>query len=470
MLASHPKPGRVLLAVLLATLTIFGGLVLGITLKLRERLREQVLRREAEAIHAVALMQMGARDRFAALEGEDGTESLFAAVLESSRLRGVMAVQLFDAKGELREALPPAIEESVGPHWWPAAPDRPEARFIPRGSLGLISPLLVTRKTRNVRVPLLDIAVPLRVGEPSASPVGVARYWIDGTPVAAELAGIDRSLALPSGIAFLGGSLLVGLVVAWASSRLAEANRQLVEQSADLLRANQELDFAAKTGALGAISAHLIHGLKNPLAGIEGFVTETAAGGTEAVGGDACRAAVETTRRLRLLVNEVIAVLRDETEGGGDYGVPVAEVIEAARRRAVPLAEQTGVTLTATAEPGVEITGRAANLAGLVLSNLLANAIEALPRRGHVNLEARRVEAGAEFLVSDSGPGLPHAVKDALFRPVRSAKRGGGGMGLAISHRLAKHAGGDLQLVRSGQQGTTFRLIVPTVVATVNAV
>ena len=38
----------------------------------------------------------------------------------------------------------------------------------------------------------------------------------------------------------------------------AAANRRLVEQSADLARANQELDFAAKTGALGAISVGLV--------------------------------------------------------------------------------------------------------------------------------------------------------------------------------------------------------------------
>jgi C4-dicarboxylate-specific signal transduction histidine kinase len=83
-----------------------------------------------------------------------------------------------------------------------------------------------------------------------------------------------------------------------------------------------------------------------------------------------------------------------------------------------------------------------------------------------VEIEARRAgEAGrVEFLVRDRGPGLPPAVQSQLFRPVRSDKRGGGGVGLAISLRLARHAGGNLELVRSDERGTEFRLSVPALV------
>src|ERR1041385_1978041 len=105
MVESLPKLRRVLLTVTSVTLVVFGGLIAGITLQLRANLRTEVLRREAEAIFAVAHMQLsGAQSRPA---GEDEMGTLFAAVLESSRLRGVLAVQLFDANGTLREALPP---------------------------------------------------------------------------------------------------------------------------------------------------------------------------------------------------------------------------------------------------------------------------------------------------------------------------------------------------------------------------
>jgi signal transduction histidine kinase len=263
---------------------------------------------------------------------------------------------------------------------------------------------------------------------------------------------------------FISGAALVALVLSWAFARLAAANRRLVEQSADLARANQELDFAARTGALGAISAHLIHGLKNPLAGLEGFVAETATGTPDATRGEACRTAMETTRRLRALVTEVTTVLRDESEDAADYSLPVIEVVQGARARALAAAEKADVDISIAAEPDVRVSARVANLAGLVLANLITNAIEATPRGGSVSVEARRAGEGMEFLVRDTGPGLPRSMQSELFRPVRSPKRGGGGVGLAISLRLAKHAGGNLELVRSDAGGTEFRLSVPAMV------
>jgi len=462
MVSANLKPSRVAAVVTLLTVAIFGGLVGGITWQLRQSLREEVLRREAEALHSVTLMQLGSGgERGQPFGGEDQTDAAFAAALESSRLRGVLAVQLFDSEGALRAALPRVESTAADKRWWPARLGVAAAQFSPAASLEDVLRLPSPAGGEPTRVPLVDVVVPLNwTSGDAAEYLGVARYWMDGGPIAAEFARMDRRLAGQAGIAFAGGAGLVALVLMWAFARLGEANLRLVNQSADLARANEELDFAAKTGALGAISAHLIHGLKNPLAGIEGFVHEAAMGSADATRGEACRAAMETTRRLRGLVSEVTTVLRDEEVGAPDYPVPAAEIVEAVRIRARPAAEAAGISLHATAEPTVELRSRASQLAGLILSNLLANATEASPAGSTVTLAARRGAGGVEFLVSDTGPGLPAEVRGALFRPVRSTKRGGGGVGLAISHRLAKHAGGDLTLVASSAEGTTFRLVV----------
>jgi signal transduction histidine kinase len=220
------------------------------------------------------------------------------------------------------------------------------------------------------------------------------------------------------------------------------------------------LDFAAKTGALGAISAHLVHGLKNPLAGLEEFVAEIAADERADVPPDARATAVQTARRLRTLVNEVISVLRDEASGGADHVVPAAEVIESVRARNAIAAERAGVEIVGTAEPGTQLSARTASLAGLILANLVANAVEAAPRAA-IRLGAYPDKTYVRFTVTDTGPGLPPHVRTALFTPVASSKPSGGGMGLAISARLARHAGGELSLVRSDASGTEFQLIVP---------
>lgn len=468
MLNPAHNPGRVALIAALATLAIFGALVLAITLQLRERLRAEVLRREAEAIHAVALMQLRlAEERSGPLEIGRALDEAFEAVLESSKLRGILAVHVFNSAGEVHAALPVFPRERLWRSAGQPMPTRPDARFFPHLGLEDALGLPLEPGGEPTRAPLLEIVVPLHVREAGA--VGVARYWSDGGPVAQEFARIDRRLARQAGVAFAGGAVLIAAVLAWAFARLAAANRQLEEQRADLARANEELDFAAKTGALGAISAHLIHGLKNPLAGLEGFVAETATGAPDALRGEACRTAVETTRRLRALVTEVTTVLRDEASGEADYPVPAGEVLEATRGRAAAAAEQAGVALQTEADAGAQVAARTANLAGLVLANLVANAIEAAPRGSAVTIEARAADERVEFVVRDAGPGLPEDVRRELFRPVRSTKTGGGGVGLAISHRLAKHAGGELELVRSDAGGTEFRLAVPILRASVKA-
>ena len=165
---------------------------------------------------------------------------------------------------------------------------------------------------------------------------------------------------------------------------------------------------------------------------------------------------------MRALVNDVVGVLRDETAGTADYRVPLREAIEAVETRSRAHATAAGIALVVKDPPDAALKARTANLAGLVLANLLANAIDASPRGASVTLDAVATKQDITFTVADVGGGLSDAVRASLFRPVASSKPGGGGMGLAISHRLARHAGGELNLLRSDATGTVFSLRVPS--------
>jgi len=126
-----------------------------------------------------------------------------------------------------------------------------------------------------------------------------------------------------------------------------------------------------------------------------------------------------------------------------------------------PEARAKSVDLRSDATGENALPGRRGNLATLVLRNLLQNAIEATPAEGQVRLTARNTtEGGAEFLVEDNGGGLPPSVRPRLFQPCVSSKAGGSGLGLALSYQLAQQAGGRLELVRTGNEGTVFRLLL----------
>ncbi len=98
-----------------------------------------------------------------------------------------------------------------------------------------------------------------------------------------------------------------------------------------------------------------------------------------------------------------------------------------------------------------------------VLVNLLRNAAEAGART--VRITANDIDVALVIDVADDGPGLPEAVQASLFRPFAgSLRHGGTGLGLAIVRDLMVAHGGDIALVATGAEGTTFRLSLPPVV------
>jgi signal transduction histidine kinase len=308
---------------------------------------------------------------------------------------------------------------------------------------------------------MMEAWVPLR-RTASGGLVGAAQFWRDGKELANELGAHDRRLWAQAAIAWLVGSAVIAAVLAWALRRLNAANEQLRLRSEDLQRANRELVLAAKTSALGAVTAHLMHELKNPLAGLEVLVAGQVESGTrsESASGGELAAASELTRRLRTMVNDVVGVLRDE-QTFAEFELTCAEIAEVAVGKVRPEAVRRGVELKVVASSDVLIAGRRANLVTLVLRNLLQNALEAIVQGGVVSLTGRSVvEGGAEFLVEDNGRGLPPEVRARLFQPCASAKVGGSGLGLALSQQLAQQAGGRLELVRSDERGTSFRLVL----------
>jgi signal transduction histidine kinase len=66
--------------------------------------------------------------------------------------------------------------------------------------------------------------------------------------------------------------------------------------------------------------------------------------------------------------------------------------------------------------------------------------------------------------IVDRGGGMkPEFVRDELFRPLRSTKNGGHGIGAYQARELLRNAGGDLLVISKPGEGTTMRLILPVV-------
>ncbi|MEO6245644.1 MAG: HAMP domain-containing sensor histidine kinase [Opitutaceae bacterium] len=444
--------------VLTLTVGVFALVVLAVTLQLRAGLRHQVLQAQADVLTAVATLQL---DTTAGVSGTNldldrVPGALFVAVLKTARYRGVVAVRVFDSNRTLNstDGLLAELPAPTEVDWRGVATGAPFARL--RTGLAGDDWFLVSPKNPAEAV---EAWVPLR--RSGADRIfGAAQFWLDAEATREELAAHDWRLWQQAGIAWLLGSTVIVVALGWAFRRLEHTNRELRLRSEDLQRANRELVLSAKTSALGAVAAHLMHEIKNPLAGLELLVAAQADAGGRADSGGELAAASALTRRLRTMVNDIAGVLHDEQTGAA-FELTVSDVADVAAAKAAPEARARGVVLEVDAKCEVPVGGRRANLATLVLRNLLQNAIEATPGGGRVRLTGGPAKPdGVEFLVEDGGGGLPAEVKVRLFQPCTSTKAGGSGLGLALSHQLALQAGGKLELVRSDPRGSSFRLVL----------
>jgi two-component system NtrC family sensor kinase len=98
------------------------------------------------------------------------------------------------------------------------------------------------------------------------------------------------------------------------------------------------------------------------------------------------------------------------------------------------------------------------------LLNLTRNAKEVMAEQGggKLHLSTKRVDdAHIELSVKDSGPGMSKDVLDNLFKPFFSTKKGGTGLGLALTRQIVQGHGGVIRCESELGKGTIFTLTLP---------
>lgn len=438
----------------------FGLAVLWGRLQLGMQMRTQILERDAVILQTLArreAAELAVRDP--AFDPADPA-SQYAVLLGMADLTNIIAARLFDAAGRFVAGVPVAVKEAALSEATlaqlqtlaPLTRFRPDA---PRTELFLQLPNLEAPGTD--RLTWVEVYIPFPAPD-GRTLVGVGQFMLEGYTLEREFARLDRRLNRQAAGLFGLGAVLLSLGLGWAFHRLNRANRLLADRSADLQRANQALAEAARSAALGAVTAHLIHSLKNPVAGLQSFVVarQDAAPAESAE----WREALAATRRMQTLIQDVVQVLRDQ-EAAPSFSLSLPELAEAVVASQRGLAATRGVTLLTRCTGEASLDNHVAGLLRLILVNLVQNALEATPAGGLVELSLHADAEAVRAEVRDEGTGIPESVRARLFEPVRSTKEGGSGIGLAIARQLARHLGAELTLVSTSARGSLFRVHLP---------
>lgn len=252
-------------------------------------------------------------------------------------------------------------------------------------------------------------------------------------------------------------------------ARVRERTAQLEEALGDLRNAQRQMMQQERLSAFGEMAGGVVHDFSNALMSIIGYsdilLTNPSA-----------RSEDETVRDYLSIINtagrdgaHIVSRLRDFYRPRGvedvferlDLNEIARQSIALARPRASRRSASQAVALETDLAQEVSAQGIAPELRE-VLTNLIFNAIDAIPETGTVTLTTSASHEHAILEVSDTGVGMSAEVRSRCLDPFYTTKgENGTGLGLAMAFGIIQRHQGLLEIESQLGLGTTFRIRLP---------
>ena len=261
-------------------------------------------------------------------------------------------------------------------------------------------------------------------------------------------------------------AFVVGVPAFYSAATL----RLLRKKESDLERRTAQLIESATQRS--QFVASMTHELRTPIHGVQGLSDVIAAGVYGPVTDkqrEACASIKRSAQSLLQLVDDLLQLSRAEAgkietrPGPVDVAILV-ERVTASVSWMVGTKKLALDTDIAADLPTVQSDER---WLAHVLVNLIANAVKFTPEGGKVMVRARRVPAGIELAVEDTGIGIAPEDRAKIFEPFRQGQRGdergfgGVGLGLALVAQLSDLLATTVSVDSVVGKGSTFRVLVP---------
>ncbi len=243
-------------------------------------------------------------------------------------------------------------------------------------------------------------------------------------------------------------------------TELREAEEALKSLQTELTSALRQKERLAQ---LGSAVSKISHDLRNILTSAQLFTDRIEMSEDPVVARMAPKLVGSITRAVHLC-ESTLAFGKAEEPGPTLTQMLLADVVEDVLYGERLAAGEAEVTLASQIPDGLWIRADPEQM-HRVLGNLVRNArqsIMATGQAGTITVEATESETAWLISLRDTGPGLPTKAQEHLFSAFQgSVRKGGSGLGLTISAELIRGHGGDIKLVRTGDDGTEFMITLP---------
>jgi signal transduction histidine kinase/CheY-like chemotaxis protein len=235
-----------------------------------------------------------------------------------------------------------------------------------------------------------------------------------------------------------------------------------------LQAAQQQLINAEKMRALGELASGMAHDFNNALCGTLGFVelalkdesTPVATRDLLQMAKTCAVDAAATVRRVQDFARWERGIREGQTLDPNELARNTANLTRH-KWQDLPHARGNPIDFEIVTEAKATVHGNPSELRE-VLTNLLFNAVDAMPQGGKLTLRTSSTPAAVFINVIDTGIGMPKEVQQRLFEPFFSTKKERGtGLGLSVSYAIIKRHGGQIHVTSEVGKGSTFTIRLP---------
>lgn len=231
---------------------------------------------------------------------------------------------------------------------------------------------------------------------------------------------------------------------------------QVVKEADDRLKASERLS------AIGETAAMVGHDIRNPLQSIAGELYLLAEGLKEVQEGENKLGMQESLSSIQeniSYINKIVADLQDYARpltpewkrvDISKFLVDFIATVEIPER--IRLELEIDKNLNSTTD---------SMFLRRALTNLVNNAVQAMPREGTLSIAAYNKSDRICLTVSDTGEGIPDEVRQRIFKPLITTKSKGQGLGLAVVKRLVEALNGSIDFESEKGKGTKFIIDLP---------
>ena len=252
------------------------------------------------------------------------------------------------------------------------------------------------------------------------------------------------------------------------SRRARDALQDALEQ---LKRTRQQVIDQERQRVLSQMASGIAHDFNNALSTIRGFTDLLLQSEEKLEHKETAQRYLQHVRKAASNASETVARLRkfyrpreDEDFGRINLNSLVEEALSMTRPRwqDEALAEGAEIIVERDLHDVDTVQGNEAELHEL-LTNLIFNAVDAMPEGGTLELRTQEREGDVVLEISDTGVGMSEDARQRCFDPFFTTKQESGtGLGLSIVQGTVERHGGRIEVQSQPGKGTTFRMFLPT--------